>query len=822
MTARRTSQSLVLALGLVAPFLLGLPVRAQDADPDAELRDLADSVATATQPEHAWNDAVRLAGFREKAAPFATDALETGDPTPLGRVALARVLLEVNERGRAAKELGAILGSDAPVDVRIEAVRLLDLTGDDSYEDALYKVLENALDPRLRAAVARSLWFLVKDVEAKAVLKDLLRSDDFDLQVEGALALGEIGDLDNPDVHAVLTRIRKEPTARGRLAAALLSAHETKKLLLGSEPRSGVTSDSPAPARAGNLEPGQQLVRDVLDEVRRRYVEPGSIEEAKAWEGAARGLIDAVGDPHTVYQSVSDRAEWTDNLTKEYGGIGAYVGFDAEDRFIITRPMFGSPAWKSQLRSGDQVIEVDGWATFGEDLNDIVSRLRGEAGKDVVIRVYRKGWKEPRDIVVERGQIKVPTVYAEQLPGKVGYVSVESFAQNTSQEFSRALAELERDGMESVVLDLRFNTGGYLNAAVNMASEFLDPGKLVVETRGRPEQGAVETHVSRAGSTEWSRTVPLAVLVNGVSASASEILSGCLQIHGRATIVGTRTYGKGSVQNLFPVFTRPFAEDFVDQNGNGAWDDDEPYRDQNGNGRFDRGEQFYDADGNGRYTSAEPYTDGNANGQYDAPAVKVTIAKYFIGRRAGSFEFNPHRAEHIVSGQRVWLGGVEPNLPVDMESIEGWRAEEIQRLEEAGAFEKYFEPRYASGEGVPVHEDRAKLLALATSDSGNLADWPGFEEFYTSLDTRLERVDVWRWLHLRNRTFASNALGRLLVGDFVADTQLQRAIVALRDTAAAGQAVTTAPEYTAWGASQFTMPKTYGEDLKHARKVPAR
>jgi carboxyl-terminal processing protease len=788
---------------LAGATLLAGPALAQE-EGDEEIRGLADAVATADDSGYAWNDALRLAGYKDKATPFVVEAVGTADATPLGKVVLSRVLMALGERARATDALLAVAGSEAPVGVRVEAVRLLEDAADDSYEEELWALLDDALDPRLRAALGKTLWRLTKDLEAKARLRDLLKSEDVDIQVAGAIALAEVGDF-GEHVRAVLQQIRDEPTERGRLADALLSKSEWVRITETAReaPTEPEVAD-PAPSV-----PLEAVVLETLRRVRAFYVDPETLDDQKLWEGAARGLVEAVGDPYTAFQSAKERESWTDNLTKEYGGIGAYVGYDEDGFFIITRPMFGSPAWNASLRSGDRVITVDGWETTGEDLNEIVKHLRGPANEPVTIEVVRKGWTEPKKITLTRGFIRVPTVYAELLPGGVGYVMVDNFAKNTADEFRQALRDLERRGATSLVLDLRWNSGGYLRTAQALADYLLPAGKLVVETAGRPGVHPDETYVSKGSSSQWSRSVPLRVLVNGASASASEILSGCLQVHDRAKVVGLRSYGKGSVQNVYPIFTQPIAEGWTDLNRNGAWDDREPFDDRNENGRRDAGEPYLDLDKNGRWSPAEPYNDANANGQYDSPAVKITIAKYYVGDRPGARQINPHRREMIVGGRREWLGGIEPDLPIASDEIDGWRAEAISDLEEQGVFDAYLDKAFET--------DHDTMMRLAERDTRRPADYPRFAEFYASLDTKLSEEDVWRWLHSRLRAKASDKLGRLLVGDWAIDAQLQRAI---HDLASEVDGLADVPELAFVQKRTFDVPENHKpEVLEKARPV---
>ena len=806
MPSRLARAAALAAFLLVVPAVLGPTGSAAAQDQEAEIREIAAGVAHQEDELSAWNDAMKLSAFGGKATQLVAEAAAADDATPVGRIALARVLLSLRERSRAAEVLLKVAQQpDAGIELRANAVRLLSQTSDD-YEDPIRAVLDGALDARLRAACAYTLWELTKDVSAKTVLREMVRSEDPEIRIEGALALAEVGDF-SPGVQEVLQLVRVEPTERGRLASVLLEKEAWDKV--------GRSTSNAVPAASAPNSGLPALLDEILRDLRQLYVAPDEIDVQKMAEAAAHGFVSGVGDPHTVYQDLEERDDWSDNLTKKYGGIGAYVGFDPDGIFTVTRPMFGGPAWKSGLRAGTRVMRIDDWETIGHTVDEIVKRLRGAAGTSVKISIQKPGWKDAQDLTLTRAPIVVPSVTTSQLPGQVGYVVVDQFAQDTADEFRRALQGFEKDGAKGLVIDLRFNSGGYLNVVEKMADSLLPAGTLVVETRGRNGSERGGTYVSQGLSTEWSRTVPVTVLVNEFSASASEILSGCLKLNGRAKVVGTRTYGKGSVQNIFYLYTPPFAESFTDVDGNGQWDDAEPWNDVNRNNTWDAGEPYRDVNGNGKWDPAEPFVDRNVNKRFDAPAVKITIAKYFVGKKPGTFEFNPHRREMVVAGRRVWLGGVEPDAPVASEEFEGWRAEEMSKLERAQAFERYM------GENDSFFEQhKDTFLRLAQNDTRNPADWPNFDAFYASLETKLTREEVWYWMHLRLRSYASNSLGKPLVGDWVIDQQLQRALVEMTSQPG-GEFLRTVPELQFIENKTFEVPPTYdAASLSKAR--PAR
>jgi hypothetical protein len=237
---------------------------------------------------------------------------------------------------------------------------------------------------------------------------------------------------------------------------------------------------------------------------------------------------------------------------------------------------------------------------------------------------------------------------------------------------------------------------------------------------------------------------------------------------------------------------RDVEEPFVDRNGNGQWDKDEPFTDRDGDGKWDRAERFIDRNRNRRWDDGEPYTDVNGNGKFDYPAIKMTIAKYYLpsGKTL-------RREKQIVDGKIKWIGGVEPDVWVPPEEPDGWRNEELMRLEERRAFDEYLDANYER------YEDTFKKLAFY--DGARPETYPSFDEFHEGLDTRLTREEVWWWLRLRVRRRVEGEIGREMVGDFVLDQQLQRGILeALANLDADPQRI---PEYRLFAEKEFPEAK---------------
>lgn len=291
-------------------------------------------------------------------------------------------------------------------------------------------------------------------------------------------------------------------------------------------------------------------------EIKRDYVD--DVSDRKLVEGAVRGMIEyGLDDPYSGYLTPEQYQSAQDDLSGEFSGIGAEVGMqnlaDPDDlaacsvvtdtcAMVIVAPLDGSPAETAGLRPGDQIKAIDGASTIGESVNSLVHVVRGEAGTDVTLTIERDG--EALDITVTRGVIDLNEVQSDLLDGNVGYLRVTSFTDRAPGRVDEAISALLSRGATAFVLDLRGNPGGYISAAQSIASEFIPSGELLFTVESGDD---VQEWRSQAGLLQ-DPSIPVVVLVNAGSASASEIVAGALQDHGRATILGEPTFGKNTVQ----------------------------------------------------------------------------------------------------------------------------------------------------------------------------------------------------------------------------------------------------------------------------------
>jgi carboxyl-terminal processing protease len=306
-------------------------------------------------------------------------------------------------------------------------------------------------------------------------------------------------------------------------------------------------ASTPSPSATGSA-PSAKLNKlfppfwEAWDLVHQEYVDQ-PVDDLKLMQGAIRGMLDSLGDPHTAYMDPSEYQQATSSLNGGYEGIGAWV--DSNQEFLtIVSPMPGSPAESAGLKSGDTVIAVDGVDMTGVDGQLVIQKIIGPAGSQVTLTITRKGADQPFDVKVTRGKIEIPSVMGKMLDSNVAYVGLFTFGETTKTELVKTLEPLLAKNPKGLILDLRGNGGGYLKTAIEVASQFIDTGAILYERYG---DGTEQIYTAQKGGT--ALTIPLVILVNEGTASASEIVAGAVQDAGRGKLVGVKTYGKGSVQD---------------------------------------------------------------------------------------------------------------------------------------------------------------------------------------------------------------------------------------------------------------------------------
>ena len=293
------------------------------------------------------------------------------------------------------------------------------------------------------------------------------------------------------------------------------------------------------------------LIWDALKLAEEKYVHIDEVKKDDFLYGAIEGVIAALGDPHSTFFRPEDAKKFDEDIRGNFGGIGAEIG-KRDGILVIVAPLKGNPAEAAGLKAGDTILKVDETLTEGLTVEEAVKLIRGSIGTKVKLLLARESWDRPRDFEITRANIILPTLDWEMLraPGEeeenVAYFALHSFNGNASEAFQGAVFEALLKGTKGVILDMRNNSGGFLDVAIDIAGHFLNRGEMVTGERFRG--GRVEKLIARGNGA--LRNLPVVVLVNGGSASASEILAGALRDHMGAILVGEKTFGKGSVQEL--------------------------------------------------------------------------------------------------------------------------------------------------------------------------------------------------------------------------------------------------------------------------------
>ena len=300
----------------------------------------------------------------------------------------------------------------------------------------------------------------------------------------------------------------------------------------------------------------QKLLVDTLDQVERNYVK--DISRRQLIEAAIKGVLGEL-DPYSGYIGPEDMNQFRDTVESEFGGIGIRISTENHQLRVLS-PLVGTPAYKAGVLAGDRITKVSGESTKGFRIDDAVKRLKGKPGSEVTITVIHPGKSEEEEITIVRQMIQVETVLGDHREAddswsyvvdegkRIGYIHVTAFSRGTAGELRKQLTELKKAGVRGLILDLRFNPGGLLSSAIEVSDMFVPKGRIV-STEGRN----TKTRVWDAKDGDTFNEFKVVVLVNRFSASASEIVSACLQDHGRAVVMGERTWGKGSVQNVIEL-----------------------------------------------------------------------------------------------------------------------------------------------------------------------------------------------------------------------------------------------------------------------------
>ena len=310
-------------------------------------------------------------------------------------------------------------------------------------------------------------------------------------------------------------------------------------------------------AEKNNFHHQIELFVRVLEKIRQEYVDSDKVSYDELMRGALKGMLSTL-DPHSEFMEAQKYEDLRNDTEGAYGGVGIMVGLrDKDNALTVVAPMEDTPAFRAGILAGDKIVKIEGKNTEKITLMDAVKKLRGETGTQVTITISRPTLPQPKDFTLTRVVVKVDTV--KDIDGrrtfplsenKAGYIRMTQFGEQTTSELQEALKKLKAQGMEGLILDLRNNPGGLLDQAVKVCELFVPRGQLVVSTEGRGAQSKYE-YIAKGG--DLYPNLSIVILVNGGSASASEIVAGCLQDLKRAFVMGEQTFGKGSVQSIVPL-----------------------------------------------------------------------------------------------------------------------------------------------------------------------------------------------------------------------------------------------------------------------------
>lgn len=288
-----------------------------------------------------------------------------------------------------------------------------------------------------------------------------------------------------------------------------------------------------------------KVFSEVLSLVRKNYVE--DVKPKEVVYGAIKGMLGSL-DPHSAFMTPEQYREMQVDTKGEFGGIGIQIGVK-DNMLTVIAPIEDTPAYNAGIKAGDKIVKINNEFAKDMALHVAVEKMRGAPATTVKLTIFREGWKETKDFTITREIIKIKSVKSKLLDNSIGYVKINQFQEQTASDLSKALEKLTAQNISSLILDLRNNPGGLLNSAVDVSSEFLPEDKLVVFIKDRKGE-KVEY---RSGKGVTIPSIPMAVLVNQGSASASEIVAGALKDWNRGVIIGTQTFGKGSVQSVIPL-----------------------------------------------------------------------------------------------------------------------------------------------------------------------------------------------------------------------------------------------------------------------------
>ncbi|HSX34161.1 MAG TPA: S41 family peptidase [Candidatus Saccharimonadales bacterium] len=347
---------------------------------------------------------------------------------------------------------------------------------------------------------------------------------------------------------SAISRAKKSPTVKWVFVTVFIVAGVVGIFGLGVGVGSGRISFSTLDSQNEELPTSLNYssVTQVYNSLRANY--DGKLDQTKLLDGMKAGLVNAAGDPYTEYFDAKSADEFNSQLSGTFSGIGAELGQDAQNNLVIVAPIDGTPASKAGLRPQDIITEINGKSTTGMSVDQAVTKIRGEKGTKVTLKLVREK-SQALTLTITRDDIKVPSVKSEIMDGNIGYLKINQFGADTAELAQKAAQDFKDKNVKGVVLDMRGNPGGLLTAAVDISSLWLPQGQTILQEK----RGSTVVSTETATGNDILKGIPTAVLIDEGSASASEITAGALHDNNVATLFGVKSYGKGSVQQVIKL-----------------------------------------------------------------------------------------------------------------------------------------------------------------------------------------------------------------------------------------------------------------------------
>ncbi|MHC5080501.1 MAG: S41 family peptidase [Planctomycetota bacterium] len=496
-------------------------------------------------PDAIWRTGRRIEGLGVGVVP--TLLAKWKALPPRQEIAVSWALSRLGHRTEVLERTLEKVRNEANMEVRVLHAGLLRTVATAQEGEKIESLLDDLFEPRIKIPLCQALWDSAKSLRAKKELKALLKSDDETVQIAAAMALAEVGDVEPGK--RILRRLAEEPTTRGRLAYALLREYDLKRAI----ERSGFQN-----AKAADEKFDQPVLDEIREKVLKNYVDKNKTVFARMAGNAASGIA-AHLDPYSAYLSPKILQKMARIRTGELTGIGLTLGFSLKKKEgedfrrvpVVIAAHWNGPAYFAGIRPQDELWEIDGQSSFGKSLEELEGMIAGKPGSQVVLTLYHKGWFRERKVPLTRKRIESPAILLQRLPADICVIKIPRMALDAGTALAKSIQGKGFTGAKGLILDLRDNPGGSLETAVDLAGAFLPEGTPVYSVQARnPDLGmGREFKTVSAGGV----SLPLVVLINAGSAGAAEVLAGAIRDHKRGTLVGTESFGRGTLQIRFPL-----------------------------------------------------------------------------------------------------------------------------------------------------------------------------------------------------------------------------------------------------------------------------